>query len=549
MKSYKVYRKDFIIPRCTNACPAGVDVPRYIRAVREGRYDDAVAVLREKLPLPTVCADACFAPCEDVCACKQFGDPVAIRALKRAAVDNGRDVWLQNKRCSESTGKKVAIIGAGPTGLTAAYYLATQGHAVTIYDAWPEPGGTMQYGVPEFRLPKARLKRDIQYILDLGVNFKGNTAVGKDITYEEIRQNFNAVLIACGTMANAELDLKGSGEEEVIWGWDFLKEIAQGKKIDLGSKVVVIGGGNVALDAARTARRMGASQVTLVYRRSKAEMPALQAEVAEAEKEGIEIMSNWAPNQVLCEEGVTALGLVKCVSENDGGRECKLVYDEDITHCVNADTIIKAIGQEAELSFLSGDPATLTSPTELNVKSDTLQTGSEGVFAGGDVVTGPISIISAIGQGRKAAEAIDVYLGGTGDVSEKLAQPEDEVEIVPLSGQLLARQKMSTIKPWERVVGFDQVEMGLSQQQIVNEAGRCLDCDARKFVVALNIENCKECGYCVEVCGVGTFGPANSFNTKGYRPMECKSSDWCVGCFKCYFACPDFAIDVKEANG
>lgn len=549
MKSYEVYRKDFIIPRCTSACPAEVDVPRYIRAVREGRYDDAVAVLREKLPLPTVCADACFAPCEDVCACKQFGDPVAIRALKRAAVDNGGDAWLQNKRQPESTGKKVAIIGAGPAGLTAAYYLTTQGHAVTIYDTWPEPGGTMRYGIPEYRLPEARLKRDIEYILDLGVNFMGNTTIGNDITYDELRQNYNAVFIACGTMANAELDLEGSGEEEVIWGWDFLKEVSQGKEFDLGSRVVVIGGGNVALDAARTARRMGARQVTLVYRRSKSEMPAIQAEVAEAEKEGIEIMSNWAPNQVLCEEGVTALGLVKCGSEDDGGRECKLVYDENITHCVDADTIIKAIGQEADLSFLSGDSEALTSPTELNLKSDTLQTGSEGVFAGGDAVTGPTSIVNAIGQGRKAAEAIDVYLGGTGDVSEKLAQPENEVEIVPLSGELLARQKMSTIKPWERVAGFDQVEKGLSQQQITDEAGRCLECDARKFVVALNTENCKECGYCVEVCGVDTFGPANSFNTKGYRPMECKSSDWCVGCFKCYFACPDFAIDVKEANG
>jgi NADPH-dependent glutamate synthase beta subunit-like oxidoreductase/NAD-dependent dihydropyrimidine dehydrogenase PreA subunit len=549
MKSYAVHRNDFIIPRCTSACPAGVDVPRYIRALRAGRYDDAVAVLREKLPLPTVCADACFAPCEDVCACKQFGDPVAIRALKRAAVDHGGDGWIHNKRRSESTGKTVAIIGGGPAGLTAAYYLATRGHAVSIYDTWQEPGGTMRYGIPAFRLPKARLKRDIQYILDLGVKFKGNTTIGKDITYEELKQNCNAVFIACGTMANAELDLNGSGAEDVIWGWDFLKETAQGKAFDLGSRVVVIGGGNVALDAARTARRMGASQVTLVYRRSKSEMPALQTEVAEAEKEGIEILANWAPDQLLCEAGVTALGLVKCVSEGDGGRECKLVYDENITHCVDADTIIKAIGQEADLSFLSAASAALTSPTELKVKSDTLQAGEKGVFAGGDVVTGPASIVSAIGQGRKAAEAIDRYLGGTGDVSEKLAPPEDEVEIVPLSGELLARHKMSTIKPWERVASFDQVEMGLPKRQIVDEAGRCLECDARKYTVALNTENCKECGYCASVCGVGTFGPANSFNTKGYRPMECKSSDWCVGCFKCYFACPDFAIDVKEANG
>jgi formate dehydrogenase beta subunit len=548
MKRYKVDRKDFIIPRCSSACPAGVDVPRYIRAVREGRYDDAVAVLREKLPLPTVCADACFAPCEDVCACKQFGEPVAIRALKRSAVDNGGDAWLQNKRHSASTGKTVAVIGAGPAGLTASYYLATQGHAVTIFDAWPEPGGTLRYGVPEFRLPKERLKRDIKYILDLGVDFKGNNVVGQNITFDELRQDYDSIFIACGTMANADLDLKGGVEEEVIWGWDFLKEVAQGKEFDLGSKVVVIGGGNVALDAARTARRLGASKVTLIYRRSKSEMPAIQEEVIEAEKEGIEILSNWAPDQILCEEGVTALGLVKCVSENDGGRECRLVYDEDITHCVNADTIIKAIGQEPDLSFLSGGLAVLSSPTELKVRPDTLQTAIEGVFAGGDVVTGPTSIVSAIGQGRKAAEAIDVYLGGTGDVSEKLAQPEDVVEIVQLNAESSIRQNMATVKPLKRITGFEQVEMGLSRQQITSEADRCLDCDARKFLVTLNTEKCKDCGYCVEVCGVDTFGQADDFNTKGYRPMESKSSDWCVGCFKCYFACPDFAIDVKEAN-
>ncbi|MBU4426517.1 MAG: FAD-dependent oxidoreductase, partial [Proteobacteria bacterium] len=174
-----VRRSDFIVPRCTEACPAGVDVPRYIRAVRDGKYDEAVAVLREKLPLPTVCADACFAPCEDVCAYKQFGEPIAIRAIKRAAVDKGGDVWKKNKKVAAKTGKKVAVVGSGPAGLTAAYYLVTKGHEVTLFDAFPKPGGTMRYGIPNYRLPEERLDKDINDILEWGVTFKGDTVIGK----------------------------------------------------------------------------------------------------------------------------------------------------------------------------------------------------------------------------------------------------------------------------------------------------------------------------------------------------------------------------------
>jgi NADPH-dependent glutamate synthase beta subunit-like oxidoreductase len=541
MKTLKIPRKDFITPLCNSACPAGVDVPRYIRAVKEERYDDAVAVLRERLPLPTVCADACFAPCEDACAYKQIGQPVAIKALKRAAMDLGGDTWKQNKRKDKPTGKTVAVVGAGPAGLTAAYYLAGKGHAVTMYDAWPEPGGTMRYGVPQFRLPKARLQHDIQDILDLGVTFNGNISIGKDITFDELKKKNDAVLVACGTMANADMELKDGEKEGVIWGWDFLKEVSQGKEFELGSRVVVVGGGNVAVDAARTARRLGAGQVTLVYRRTKTEMPAHPDDVDAAEQEGIEILTNWAPSQVLCDEQVTGLGLIKCASEDDGGRECKLVIDENITHCVDADTIIKAIGQQADVSFLGNDAA------NLKVDEESLQIDSQGVFASGDVVTGPASIVSAIGQGRKAAEAIDRYLGGDGDVSETLAPPEDEIVLAPLNREILGRQKMPVIPSWQRVISFEQVEAGLSKKQIALEADRCLQCDARGFEVVLNKEYCKECGYCVEACGLGVFGPSDGFNTKGYRPMETKNSDFCIGCLKCYFACPDFAIDVREA--
>jgi formate dehydrogenase beta subunit len=531
MKTYRVPREEFIVPRCSRACPAGVDVPRYIRAVKAGRFDDAVAVLRERLPLPTVCADACFAPCEDACAYQQYGDPVAIRALKRAAVDHGGDAWLARVSKAPASGRKVAVVGAGPAGLTAAYYLAGQGHGVTIFDAEDEPGGTMRYGVPAYRLPKDRLAADIKSILDRGVEFKGNTRVGRDIGLDELTQNFDAVFIGCGAMAETGVSLEGAEGRRVLLSGDFLKDVTAGRPVEIGSKVVVIGGGNSALDAARTARRLGAAKVTLVYRRTRDEMPAHPEEVAAALAEGIELMENWAPRRLI-QDG-DAVGFVRCASEGEGGRDCRLVYDEEVRIRLDADTVIVAAGRKTDLDFLGG--AALENP-------------EQGVFAGGDAKTGPDSIVGAIAQGRAAAEAIDRYLGGTGDVSETLAPAEDEVELTALDGTIVPRQEMPTLATWQRTAGFEQVETGFSPAQVAMEAGRCLGCDARKFEVVLNTENCKECGYCVEVCGVQTFGPADSFNTKGYRPMECKTADWCVGCFKCFFACPDFAIDVKEAR-
>jgi NADPH-dependent glutamate synthase beta subunit-like oxidoreductase len=534
MKKYRVPREEFIVPRCSQACPAGVDVPRYIRAVEEGRFDDAVAVLRERLPLPTVCADACFAPCEDACAFQQYGDPVAIRALKRAAVDHGGDAWLARVSKSPASGKKVAVVGAGPAGLTVAYYLAGKGHGVTMFDAFDEPGGTMRYGVPAYRLPKDRLAADVRYILDRGVEFMGNTRVGQDMGFDDLTKNFDAVFIGCGAMAETGVSLDGAGGRVALMSGEFLKDVAQGKPVDVGARVVVIGGGNSAVDAARTARRLGAAKVTLVYRRTREEMPAHPEEVAAAVAEGVEIMENWSPSRLISDGDVTAMGFVRCASEGNGGRDCQLVYDEEVRIRVDADTVIVAAGQKADLDFLGGAP---------------LESPEKGVFAGGDAKTGPDSIVGAIAQGRAAAEAIDRYLGGTGDVSETLAPAEDEVELTALDGSVVPRQQMPCLPVWLRTAGFEQVETGLGPAQVKMEAGRCLSCDARKFEVALNTENCKECGYCVEVCGVQTFGPADSFNSKGYRPMECKTSDWCVGCFKCFFACPDFAIDVKEACG
>jgi formate dehydrogenase beta subunit len=547
MNEYRVSRDYFIVPRCTNACPAGVDVPRYIRAVKEGRFDQAVAVLREKIPFPTVCADACFAPCEDVCAYKQFGDPIAIRAIKRAAVDKGGDGWKKNKKKPEKSGKKVAVIGAGPAGLTTAYYLNAVGHGVTVFDAFPKAGGMMRYGIPSYRLPEERLEKDVNYILDQGVTFKGETEIGRDVQMSELKNEFDAVFISTGANSSARIPLEGSDKEGVLWGWEFLRDVAMGKKVGVGKRVAVVGGGNVALDVALTTRRLGADRVDLFCLESREEMPAHPWEVALAEEEGVFINNSWAPKRVLGEGKVAGLGLVKCTSVFDNACNFNPVYDEEITYRVQADTIILAVGQAAILDFISREKKIEVEKGRVRVGDD-LTTKEDGVFAGGDVVTGPASIIGAIAQGRRAAERIDRFLGGSGDISETLADPEDEVVLSEFSIDVRPRNEMPHLKVWQRIHNFDQVEKGLSGEQIAAETARCLNCDARRFEVVVNTESCKECGYCVEVCGVETFGPAGTFNVKGYRPMECKSSDWCVGCFKCFFSCPDFAIDVREAR-
>lgn len=546
MEPRRVERKDFIVPRCTKACPAGVDVPRYIRAVKEKRYDEALAVLREKLPLPTVCADACFAPCEEMCAYQQFGDPIAIRAIKRVAVDKGGDHWKQKKKSAEATGKKVAVVGAGPAGLTSAYYLKTKGHDVTLFDVFPKPGGALRYGIPDYRVPQERLDKDVQDILDLGIQFKGDTRVGKDVSFDDLKKDYDAIFLASGANSSVKIPLEGSDKEGVLWGWDFLKDVGLGKTFDFKGTVGVVGGGNVAIDVALTAKRLGADDVHLFCLESREEMPAHPWEIARAEEEGVVIHNSLAPKKVMGGKVATGLGLIRCTSVFDSACNFNPTYDEDITQKIEARHIVLAVGQTADLSYIEDVGAIESSRGHLQVSDENLSTGEKGVFAGGDVVSGPDSIIGAIAHGRKAASAIDRYLGGNGGIEEILALLEDVVYLMPFSYELKPRNGMRMLKPWERLKGFEQVELGLEEEQAQEESSRCLNCDARQFMVVLNTEYCKECGYCSEVCGVEIFAPADSFNAKGYRPNEVKSPDWCVGCFKCYFSCPDFAIDVYE---
>jgi NADPH-dependent glutamate synthase beta subunit-like oxidoreductase len=538
-----------VVAPCQDACPAGIDVPRYIRAVKDGRYDEAVAVIREKIPFPVVCADACFAPCEDICAYRQFGDPIAIRALKMAAVDRGGDTWRQNKKVSETTGKKVAIVGAGPAGLTSAYYLASKGHAVKVFDAFPEPGGMMRYGIPCYRVPEERLAKDIHEILALGVVFEGNTTIGKDLPLDRLKADFDAVFLASGANGSAKIPLQGAEKEGVLWGWDFLRDVRLGQKFEFMGDVIVIGGGNVAIDVALTARRLGASNVHLFSLEDRGEMPAHEWEIARAEEEGVFINTTWAPKKVLGDDKVEGLGFIRCTSVFDDACNFNPIYDEDISHKFMANHIILAVGQYPDLAYLRSQKNIEAQNGRIKVDTATFATGEAGVFAGGDVVSGPQSIISAIAHGRKTAMAIDKYLGGEGNIDEVLATPQKEILVPELDRHVRSRNEMALRKPWQRTTGFDQVELGLTDEQIAAETQRCLHCDARQFEVVLNTESCKECGYCAEVCGMNVFGPADYFNAKGYRPEEVKLSERCCGCFKCYFACPDFAIDIKEVTG
>lgn len=549
MSAKRVKKDNLVIAPCSNACPVGINVPRYLRCIKEGDFDESLAVIREKIPFPTVCADACFNPCEDSCAYKQFGDPIAIRALKRAAADKGNGHWKKNKKVATRTEKKIAIIGAGPSGLTAAYYLVSLGHSVTVYDTFPKPGGTMRYGIPQYRLPEERLDKDVNDILGWGVTFKGNTTIGKDITLDQLKLEYNTILITSGTNRSLKISLEGMEKKNVLWGLDFLRDFKLGKPFDLKGDVIVVGGGNVAIDVALTAKRLGAAKVNLFCLEKREEMPAHEWEIARAEEEGILIHNSWAPKKILGEESVKGLNVVKCLSVFDPAGKFNPTYDEETTSWFEANYLILAIGQTSDLEFLKNEKNIQLDRGRVGVKETNLATGADGIFAGGDVVSGPSSIINAIAHGRKAAAAIDLYLGGSGNIDEVLAKPEEEIFLQEFKMDIKLRNDMTILKPWERISCFDQVELGLKEDQIREEAGRCLNCDARKFEVVLTTQYCKECGYCVEVCKMGTFGPANFFNDKGYRPEEVKSSDWCVGCLKCYFSCPDFAIDVVEVTG
>lgn len=520
---------------CQQACPAGVDVPRYIRYIKEGNFDQALAVIRESIPFPSICGYACVHPCESQCARRQYDEPVAIRLLKRAAAEKGKDTWKDKLKTESPTGRKVAVIGAGPCGLTASYYLAGKGHAVTVFEALPQPGGMMRFCIPGYRLPNEIIDREISVIRDRGVEIKTNASVNSAESL--LKEGFDAVLAASGAWLAGKSVKLSEASARVMDGIAFLEKVNRDTPPYIGNKVVVVGGGNTAIDSARAALRLGAGDVTVLYRRTPEEMPANPEEVREALEEGVKF-------KYLCAPAAVRNGEVICLkmtlgSPDDTGRP-KPVPVDGSEFGVAFDTLIEAVGQSAGAAALGleGNP-------DGTVKIDpSFAAATKGIFAAGDAATGPSSIIQAIAQGKLAASSIDRYLGGSGDLREILSVKNGDnlTPALPM-GTLRAAMILPGIE--ERLGGFDPVEPGYDGEAALCEARRCLSCDLRDYQVEVNSPVCKECGYCREVCGPGVFSSGETFNSSGYKPMAVSNTEKCVGCLRCLMVCPDFAIAVQ----
>jgi NADH-quinone oxidoreductase subunit F len=466
--------KGLVKAPCSHICPAGIDVPRYIRFISEGKYDQALAVIREKIPFPSICGHVCPHPCETKCRRGQVDEAIAIRALKRFAAEKGNGVWKAKSKMAASTGKRVAIIGSGPAGLTGAYYLAKRGHAVTVFETLPEPGGMMRYGIPEYRLPREVLAEEIGEIKSVGVDIRTNTRISS--VDELFEHGYHAIFVAIGAHQGAKLRIEGEDSPEVMEGVSFLREINLGNKVRVGDRIAVIGGGNVAIDASRSALRLGAKEATIIYRRTRDEMPASEEEIEEALLEGVKIEFLAAPIRIERKNDMVELTCIRMElgAVDESGRR-RPVPIEGNEFSLPFDTVIAAIGQVPDAPEKFGLP--LERGNTIQVDDDTLATTREGVFAGGDAVTGPATVIEAIATGRRAAVSMDKYLGGSGIIDEELASTE-EIETLPeLEEGERHRISIPTLTLSKRLCSFAEVELGLGEEMAIEEAKRCLRCD------------------------------------------------------------------------
>lgn len=546
MKSSKqtIHEKEKTLPPCQAACPIHQDVRGYISEVVKGEFYKAVDIIRETNPLPFICSTICAHPCENDCRRKNSDEALSIRALKRAALDFGNAITKKSfSKSYSSNGERVVVIGSGPGGLTAAHDLAVLGYNVTVIEKESALGGALANFVPLYRLPRELINRDIDEIKDLGVKCKTGLEIGKDISISDLKsQGFKAILISTGLPVSRSLSLPGFDMKNVWPALPFLRDVNLGlRKIDKGKSVIVIGGGNVAIDVARSALRAGASKVKLVCLESFEEMPAFPWEIQEAEEEGIELNCSWGPKCIKAKEGSScALETVAVTSVFDEKGFFNPTFCEEKLSVIEGDIIIIAIGQTTDLSFLANHDIKLVQKGKIIIDPISMATPEAGIFACGEVVTGPGMAVEAMASGRQAALSIHHYLQGIPltdiDKPESLVQLDEEV-VSSIKRQ--PRQSMPLLDVKKRIRNFDYIEAGYDREMALREARRCLTCGAG----ARRIEDkCIDCLTCVRVCPydvpIVTPPPENNVEIR---------EDQCQACGICIVECPARAIEFNSA--
>jgi formate dehydrogenase major subunit len=572
-------------PPCHKMCPAHADVQGYVGAIANEDYEASLEILRKKIPLPGSLGRVCPHPCEEDCRRARVEAPISIRNLKRWVADWEMEHGVVLPELQPFSGKRVAIVGGGPAGLTAAYYLRCKGHGSVIYDQMPALGGMLRYGIPEYRLPKEVLDWEIEQIVKMGeIEARCDQALGRDFTVAQLEQEYDAVILAIGAWKAKGLRVEGEDHPRVFGGIDYLREVALGQDVDLGRRVVVVGGGNTAIDAARTAVRQGAD-VTLVYRRTRNEMPAEAEEIHDAEEEGVKYEFLVAPTGLRF-DGDRLVGM-ECqrmeLGEPDASGRRRPVPVEGSDFLLEADAVIKAIGQDIEPGVIGDDLVDQTKWHTVNVHKPTFRTSRDKVFAAGDLVSGPELVVDAVYMGRKAAEGIDLFLRGVefteefdivsvrSDVPDELFEGYDE----------RPRQAPVFLEPAERVTSMAEVDTGFTQEQALAEASRCLscgcqdvhECKLKKYMDEYQVDpqryagathhhladeshefirrdpnKCVKCGKCVEVCDQGRGLAILGFTERGFEASigpvldQPLAETRCESCGDCVAVCPVGAL-------
>jgi len=535
---------------CQLNCPAEIDVPSYIALIGQGRYEEAIDLIRQDNPFPWVCGLICPNPCESWCQRRYLDKALCIKDLKGFSARMVHEKGLQYKipKPRNRYSEKVAVIGSGPAGLTAAYFLAWEGYAVTVFEAMPEPGGLMITGIPEFRLPRRIVRTEIEAIKSMGVEIVVNTPVGtSDLTLDDLRkQGYNAFFVGIGAWDGLKLGIEGEDNyPQVISALTFLKDTAFGPRIKPANSVAIVGGGNAAIDTARTCVRLGSQSVSIVYRRTRSEMPAHFEEIIQMAEEGIHVHQLTIPSRIIGSYG--KIDFLECamatLGEPDETGRRRPIPIEGSEYKMPVGAVIAAIGQKPDIRNYPGlSDLDLTKWETIKVRSHNQQTSVDDVFAGGDAVTGPKTVVEAIGAGKRAARAMHLYLRGETLPLKTPTRPRDMVPPVLMDYHekaFIQRQEIPLIDLDRRMHTFDQVELGLDEIAAKQEAKRCMRCDI-----------CERCGKCVEVCRDRLGVSAIRFHHAGESSLILKDYvhglPKCIGCGSCVNICPTGALQMVD---